>query len=120
MIKKLIFGLVVILLCAGIGAAQSRRKKPVAKAVKSAVITYDSDGPEQGMYKWGTFYLKINGRIKLFLWGDKTRVDNSIYNNPNAYKNGAQWRITYADNPDKDSNADFYLLSAIFTGRIVK
>ena len=103
--------------CVCISAAQSNQKNSMRK---STVVTYQSDGPEKGMYKWGTFYLKINREVKLFYWGDRTRFHKSIYNSPNAYKKGSEWRIIYSVSSDPDSEANFYLLSATFTGRVLK
>jgi hypothetical protein len=45
MIKQLLFCFITVLVCTGIIAAQSKRK---GSARKSAVVTYQSDGPDKG------------------------------------------------------------------------
>jgi hypothetical protein len=100
------------------GASQSERNSPVKK---SAVVTYQGKGPEQGMYKWGTDYYKIDGEVKLFAWDSDPHSPTRGYDKGNkcAERKGAVWRIVYspAIRGRDPEQADFHLWSATCLNR---
>lgn len=112
MIKQRVLCVLMILLCGAISLSQSKDK---SVARKSAIATYQGEGPEQGTYKWGTDYYKVNGNVKLLAWDSDPRTPTRIYNKANKCSGkGAVWRIVYSPaiqgrDPEK---VDFHLWSA--------
>ena len=103
MIRRVLLLLATLLMAMSLAAGQAR---------KSAVVNFDSDAPYEH-WKWGHINFKINGQVKSFGWGDKTRFHNNTHRN--AHKRGAIWKIIYGPH-----DGELYLWDATFTGRLAK
>lgn len=119
MMIRAILCLIVIYFCATISPTQVKRESTPTK--KSAIVAFQGEGPG-GMYKFGSYYLRLNGGVKLFAWDSDPRTPTLFYNmnKNNAFEKGAVWRIVYSSViRERDiEEADFHLWSATFTGRV--
>lgn len=110
MTKSFILCLMLILLFAVDGSSQTKRKR--LNKNKTAIAYYES---WEGGNAVGEYNLKVNGETIAFTWFRESTQMRNIYNNPNATKVGAEWRIVYE--PCNDEGVCPRLVSATFTGR---